>query len=1074
MTTAAQLHASSAERDSVSNLLPIGDYRPDLGGFTRVDGAHTILAEVIPFAGFDRPNDVLEGNSEAIAQGLSSLLPGTTFHATWWLSRRIEDAIEAYRAMGGEDIPILKTMEDARVDLMRQGAEKPLLELGAGRGFYTRRLRLVIGITIRPQADELPTLLSGLHAAIAPGAPARKRAEAARQAIAKRAKDQWSILASKLSLVGCKVTSLDSEANIRAVREILYPISGYKAPVDTETWLPEYLRIPLGELISDRAQGTVETDGVIMRCATLKGHPQEVFPGMISLPNGKLGGSTILDFMEQGHITINATAREKEATRFHLQQLLLAGEGGMGMPGRQQQAYDQAMRALGWIESENRRMFDVEMIAVSYDTTKERADERISQLAERLTEVSARFQVETHAAPSFILRSLPGCSQLPIPGAERDVMLVDRQIADQLPVAYRHRGTKEGLTLFHGVNGEPFPFSLWGGTSQGFIISGRPGQGKTFAAESILWDTLRFPGSQAIIIDKGNSYLAMTLSFKESGIYQNLGKGLCRINVLGGSWDLVGPFALNFLGSLLSRRGSVPLSEGQLGVLSTNLRKVFEENASNRPFITTEELTQSLTKRTHLASAIKRMTAEYVNPETEKLIATLGKQDTTIKVWYRYVIVSFHQAVPGDKGHLEEHPVRTQQDLVDDVGHALRNLGFVLDTQDTSSGTECVALHQNPDLADILREKLIQAAVDLTSCIVDVSTEDDVTTAEKAGIVFKVPTELMADEARRIRHEIVSDAATRSTDEQLIDQVITRRLGEVGGIQVYRSIAGVAVIQNEVTLGDLGRRLEDLAMDGNNPDLIEILNRLRPYYGDGPYARFFDGSTTLNLEGAKIVDIELADLATKVDEHIFSSIFAALVQYLNLYMQSPANRSRRKVIIIEEAWQLIRDSRSQQGGATVVGDAIVELLRTGRKHGVATGIVTQNITDLTATASGREIIENAPIKLTFRQAESAMAGAVSALMLSPEQASIMSGVRSEPGYYSQMVIIAPEHTPPVFESIILIPHPIQYWLNTTKPEDVTYREREVDKLVLAGVPEDEARSRVTQHCASQYPHGYRV
>lgn len=1074
MTTAAQLHSNSAERDSVSNLLPIGDYRPDLGGFTRVDGAHTILAEVIPFAGFDRPNDVLESNSEAIAQGLSSLTPGTTFHATWWLSRRIEDAIEAYRAMGGEDIPILKSMEDARVDLMRQGAEKPLLELGGGRGFYTRRLRLVIGITVRPQADELPTMLSGLHAAIAPGAPARKRAEAVRQAIAKRAKDQWSILASKLTLVGCKVTSLDSEANIRAVREILYPVTGYKAPVDQETWLPEYLRIPLGEVISDRANGTLETDGVIMRCATLKGHPQEVFPGMISLPNGKLGGATILDFMEQGHITINATAREKDATRFHLQQLLLAGEGGMSMPGRQQQAYDQAMRALGWIESENRRMFDVEMIAVTYDTTKERADERISQLAERLSEVSARFQVEKHAGPSFILRSLPGCSQLPIPGAERDVMLVDRQIADQLPVAYRHRGTKEALTLFHGVNGEPFPFSLWGGTSQGFIISGRPGQGKTFLAECLLWDTLRYPDSQAIIIDKGNSYLAMTLSFKETGIYQNLGKGLCRINVLGGAWDAVGPFALNFLGSLMSRRGSIPLSEGQLGVLSSNLRKVFEDNSTTRTFHTSSELAQTLTKRTHLASALKRMLTDYVKPETEKLIATLGKQDTTIKVWYRYVIVSFHLPMPGDKHHYEEHPVRTQQDLVDEVGHTLRNLGFILETQDTSSGTECVALHQNPDLADILSEKMIQATVDLTSCVVDVSTEDDVAIAEKAGITFQIPTDLMANEARRLRQEILADVATKNTDEQLLDQVISRRLTEVGGLQVYRETAGIAIIQNEVTLGDLGRRLEDMAMDGNNSDLTEILNRLKPYYGDGPYARFFDGSTTLNLEGAKIIDIELADLASKVDEHIFSSIFAALVQYLNLYMQSPANRSRRKVIIIEEAWQLIRDSRSQQGSATVVGEAIVELLRTGRKHGVATGIVTQNITDLTTTVSGNEIIANAPIKLTFRQAESAMPGAIAALMLSPEQAAIMAGTRSEPGYYSQMVVIAPEHSPPVFESVILIPHPIQYWLNTTKPEDVTFREREIDKLVLGGVPEDEARSRVIQLCAAQFPHGYRV
>ncbi len=1078
MITAAAIHAGSRERDSVCHLLQLGDYRADLGGWTRVDGAHTILCEVVPCAALDQPDAVLVAQAESISQGLAGARTGTIVHATFWLSRRIDQALAAYQRQGGDATPILRTLEQARVDLMRGGAEAPLLTFGGARApFGTRTLRLIMGLTVLPDGNELATLLDHMVDALAIGDPARGRAEGVRAALAKRGREQWQTISSKLTLIGCQVSPLQSGDAISIARELLYPRTGWKAMADRDEWLPDYLRMPLSEVVTDRAQGTVEADGAVLRCATLRGNPATTSPGALSLPHAALGAHTLLDFLDQGFITINAVARDKEATRYVLQQLLLNVEGGMGMPGRQEEAHAQATRALSWIESENRRMFDVEMVAVAWDDSPARAEDRIRQLAERLGEVSARFLPEVHAGPSFIFRALPGGAQPPLAGAQRDIMLCDRQVADLLPVFYRGRGTAEAVSLFHGTGGEPLPFSLWGGASQGFLVAGRTGQGKTFLCQALLYDILRAPGSQAIVIDKGDSYLAMTMSFREQGLYKRLGRGgtRCTINLLGGTYDQVAPMALSFLGLLCARPGSQPLGEAEVGVLAGALERIFAERSLTAAYVRLDDLRQGHGGSVHIAHARKRLAAAFVAEGAVKLLATLARADSEIRILYRYALITLRVPQPGRPDEVEViRDIRERNHIPTEIDAQLRRgMGFEIVSEEGAGGGACVLLHPSPDEEELLRGKGIEAALDRSRCLVELASEEDVACCERARIVFLVSEAVMLAAAARLREEIARDPAHAQAAPEAIAQAVRRRLKAVGGREVFRATYGTATIQREVTLGDLGRHLEDLALDAADRHAGQLRARLAPYYGTGAYSAFFDGASNLALAGSKLTDIELGQLAEQVDEHTFACIFTALIHHLTRYLLDPANRGRRKVLLIEEAWQYLKDNRLQPGCATVVGEALNGLLRTARKHGVAIGLVTQNVTDLTATAAGRDILRSIPIQILLRQSEAALDGAAAALKLTSEEAMMLAGVRSEPGRYSQALLRAPEHSPRLFEIAVFIPHPVQYWLCTTRPEDITYREAVIERIQLAAaITDSEALQRAVVLCAERHPHGY--
>jgi hypothetical protein len=384
-----------------------------------------------------------------------------------------------------------------------------------------------------------------------------------------------------------------------------------------------------------------------------------------------------------------------------------------------------------------------------------------------------------------------------------------------------------------------------------------------------------------------------------------------------------------------------------------------------------------------------------------------------------------------------------------------------------------VLLHASPEEAEVLREKGIEAALDRSRCLIELANEEDVASCERARIVFLVPPEVLLGATARLQEEVARDPAHAQASPELIAQAVRRRLKAVGGTEVFRATYGTATIQREVTLGDLGRHLEDLAIDANDQHAGELQARLAPYYGNGAYSAFFDGASNLPLAEAKLTDVELGQLAEQVDEHTFACIFTALIHHLTRYLLDPANRGRRKVLLIEEAWQYLKDNRLQPGAATVVGDALNALLRTARKHGVAIGLVTQNVTDLTATSAGREILRNIPIQILLRQSEAALDGAAEALKLTPEETAMLAGVRSEPRRYSQALLRAPEHSPRLFEIAVFIPHPVQYWLCTTRPEDITYREAVIERIQLASaVTDSEALQRAVVQCAERFPHGY--
>jgi TraG P-loop domain/Helicase HerA, central domain len=209
-------------------------------------------------------------------------------------------------------------------------------------------------------------------------------------------------------------------------------------------------------------------------------------------------------------------------------------------------------------------------------------------------------------------------------------------------------------------------------------------------------------------------------------------------------------------------------------------------------------------------------------------------------------------------------------------------------------------------------------------------------------------------------------------------------------------------------LADLAAALE---RDGGQP-AATLAARLAPYTS-GSHRRLFDGPTTTRPEGHLVV-FSLRELP---DELKATGMLLALDAAWRT-VSDPRQR-RRRLVVVDEAWQLLRDQ-------TAAG-YLYRFAKSARKHWCALTVVTQDPADMLASPLGQAIVQNAATQLLLGQAPQAIQALTRAFHLSAgEQAHLLA---AQPG--DALLLAGPHRV-----ALRSLASPTEHRLVTTSPAEL--------------------------------------
>ena len=164
----------------------------------------------------------------------------------------------------------------------------------------------------------------------------------------------------------------------------------------------------------------------------------------------------------------------------------------------------------------------------------------------------------------------------------------------------------------------------------------------------------------------------------------------------------------------------------------------------------------------------------------------------------------------------------------------------------------------------------------------------------------------------------------------------------------------------------------------------------------GLYGRFFNGENNIDLQNSLTV-LELEELKSRT--HLQKVILFQLIYQIQqeVYL---GDRSRPKVVIIDESWDLIVN------GGPEVQAFIEHAYRRFRKYGASVLLVSQSIMDMYKSPVGDAILDNTATIGLFRHKDEAVENLKSQKKLvMPDAAyNLLRTVHTSPPYYSEMFI----------------------------------------------------------------------
>ena len=277
-----------------------------------------------------------------------------------------------------------------------------------------------------------------------------------------------------------------------------------------------------------------------------------------------------------------------------------------------------------------------------------------------------------------------------------------------------------------------------------------------------------------------------------------------------------------------------------------------------------------------------------------------------------------------------------------------------------------------------------------------------------------------------------------SEDERAKLPKLDRTLLEKAIIELYRANR----VEGKVpTLSDLAAALET----SDEPSMIAVSKMLYPWTGDRPYGRLLDGAGSIRTN-APICTFDLKGLSHYPD--LQSVMILILTDYILTRVEQ--NKSSRKRIILDEAWELLK--------STAAANFMEYCARTLRKTGSGITFITQGVEEIVASPIGSAILNNTATKFIMLQRGSSEI-IRETLKLNEQELALIHSIEQRKGEYSEGFMIEGDTR----KVIRVHPGPFEYWLSTSDAQDNLY----LGSLREQGMSLVEAIRRAAQ----EYPNG---
>lgn len=201
-----------------------------------------------------------------------------------------------------------------------------------------------------------------------------------------------------------------------------------------------------------------------------------------------------------------------------------------------------------------------------------------------------------------------------------------------------------------------------------------------------------------------------------------------------------------------------------------------------------------------------------------------------------------------------------------------------------------------------------------------------------------------------------------------------------------------------------------------------------------PYRGFFDGDVgDLMHRSARFTCFELNQLEGA--KEVLSSLMLMLFHKIRQFFET-LPRDTPKLLIIEEAWLLLRDA----GSGT--SEYVAQRMRTDRKLKEAIAIVTQHAKKDLDSDAGRSIVGDKPNLLMLRHKKGEVSDVAGFLDLSAEERRALLSLTKRNGLYSEVLLMLP-HCQGIGR---VVPGPHNLWLLTSDADDRALLTRERAKM----------------------------
>jgi conjugal transfer ATP-binding protein TraC len=263
-------------------------------------------------------------------------------------------------------------------------------------------------------------------------------------------------------------------------------------------------------------------------------------------------------------------------------------------------------------------------------------------------------------------------------------------------------------------------------------------------------------------------------------------------------------------------------------------------------------------------------------------------------------------------------------------------------------------------------------------------------------------------------------------DEDAVVSLIQNMASQTNSLDEFQRSALRRIMQEQFQLKGNSLMVDDIRQEClRSPDkrIEDIGSQLFPFCSEGSYGRFFNGTSTIDFKNSFTV-LELDELNGR--RHLRQVVLLQLIYQIQQQVFL-GDRGRKKIILIDEAWDLLKD-----------GDVSLFLehaYRKFRKYGGSAVIATQSVNDLYSTPAGQAIAENSATMFLLGQNSEAVESVRRSgrLTMSEGAYELLKTVHTMSGVYSE-IFIKSELGIGVGRLIV---SEFQKLLYSTSPEDVS-------------------------------------